>query len=214
MFGATSGSFSGTSSGGPHPPLESDKCGGLPLPPLDHARSTSSHLALTGSAAPAAPSCSFLGRDSNQAFGHYPEQLAVAAAEWVYSQQRKSNNSWCSITMFSFLVPCEVVGAASSSCSGIPSGGRTLPPLESEITVMVLPLTPLDHPMSTPSHLAYIGGAAPAASSFRVLGRDSDQPSGHFPECLAVAASGQVYSMGVRAIMCGALLQCPLFCFC
>ena len=86
VIGAASGACSGTPSGsGPCPPLESVITGGLPLPPVDHARSTLSHLALTGHAAPAAPSCRFLGRDSDQAFGHFPEYLAVAAAGWVCS---------------------------------------------------------------------------------------------------------------------------------
>ena len=56
------------SSGRLHPPLESDTCGGLSPPPVDHARSTLSHLAPTGGAAPVASSCRFLGRDSDQVY--------------------------------------------------------------------------------------------------------------------------------------------------
>ena len=112
---------------------------------------------------------------------------------------------WCSVAMSSFVLPSEVVGAASGSCSGIPSGGELCPPLESEITGDFPP--PLaDHARSTPSHLAHAGSAVLAAPS-RVLGRDSDQVPGCYPECLAVAASGWVYSRGVRAIMCDAWLQ-------
>ena len=116
-----------------------DNCSGLPLPPVDHARSTLSHLAPIGGAVPAAPSCRFLGRDSDQATRHCPEHLAVAAAGRVYSQGSESNNRWCSVTVPSSVVPSEVVGVTSGSCSGNPSGGGLHPPLESEITAMVFP---------------------------------------------------------------------------
>ena len=46
-----------------------DNCGSLSLPPADHARRTLSHLAHSGGAAPAAPSCRVLGRDSDQGSG-------------------------------------------------------------------------------------------------------------------------------------------------
>ena len=116
-----------------------DNCSGLPLPFEDHTRSTSSHLAPTGGDAQAAPSCRFLGRDSDQVSGHCPACLAVAAAGWMCSQGSESNNRWCSITASSSVVPPEVAGAASGSCSGIPSGGGQYPPLESEITVVACP---------------------------------------------------------------------------
>ena len=77
--------------------------------------------------------------DSDQASGHCPECLAVAAAVWVCSQGNESNNRWCSITMSFSVVPSEVVGAASDFCSGIPSGSRPRPPLESGITATVCP---------------------------------------------------------------------------
>ena len=48
--------------------------------PADHARSTLCHLALTGGAAPVAPGCRILGRDSDQLYGGLPEHLAVADA--------------------------------------------------------------------------------------------------------------------------------------
>ena len=135
VSGAASGVCSQTSSDGePLPHLEPEIT--VVVCP-DHARSTSSCLAPTGGAAQAAPSCRFLGRDSDQASGHCPECLAVAAAGWVCSQGSKSNNRWCSITMSFSVVPSEVVGAASDFCSGIPSGGGPCPPLESGVTVVV-----------------------------------------------------------------------------
>ena len=91
--------------------------------------------------------------------------------------------------MASSIVPSEVVGAASGSCSGIPSGSGPHPPLESEITAVLCP-PPAGHASSTLSRLAHTGGAVPSAPSCRVLGRDSDQASGCCPECLAVAAEG------------------------
>ena len=117
----------------------SDNCGDLLLPPVDHARSTSSCLAPTGDAVPAAPICRFLVRDSDQASGHCPEHLAVAVIGWVFSQGTKRNNRWCFISVSSSVVPSEVFGAASSSCSEIPSGGGPCPALESVITAMVCP---------------------------------------------------------------------------
>ena len=59
-----------------------------------------------------------------------------------------------------------------------------------------LPPPPADHASSTPSHLAYAGSSEPAAPSHKVLGRDSDQASGHCLEHLAVAPAGQVCSQG------------------
>ena len=53
-----------------------------------------------------------------------------------------------------------------------------------------------DHARSTPSPLSHTGGATPAAPSCRVLGRDSDQASGHCPDFWAVADAGQVCSQG------------------
>ena len=62
-----------------------DDCGGLPLPPADHARSTLSHLAHAGAVAPVALICRILGRDSDQVSGGHPECFAVAAAGWMCS---------------------------------------------------------------------------------------------------------------------------------
>ena len=141
MNGAASAVCSRTPTGGELLPTSGarDNCSDLPLPPVDHARSTSSCLAPTGGAAQAAPSCRFLGRDSDQASGHCPECLAVAAAGRVCSQGSESNNRWCSIAMSFSVVPSEMVEAASYFCSGIPSGSGLFPPLESEITTAVCP---------------------------------------------------------------------------
>ena len=114
-------------------------CGGLPPPPVDHARSTLSCLAPMGVAAQTAPSCKFLGRDSDQASGHCPECLVVAAAGQVCSQGSQSNNRWCCVTMSFSVVSSEVVGAANDFCSSILRGSGPRPPLESEITVVVCP---------------------------------------------------------------------------
>ena len=102
----------------------------------------------------------------------------MAAAEWVCAQGSESNNVCCSVAMSSFVVPSEVVGAESESCSGITSG--------------FMPVPSADPARSTLSHLAHAGGAAPTAPSCRVLGRDSDQVSGLCPEHLAVVAAGWV----------------------
>ena len=169
-----------------------------------------SYLAPTGGAAQAVLSCRILGQDSNQASGHCPEHLAVAAAGWVCSQGSESNNRWCSVTMSFSVVPSEVVGAASDFCSGIPSGGGPRPPLESGITVAVCPPLPAD-PRCLLSHLAHAGGASPAAPSCKVLGRDSDQVSGGHPECLAVAAVGWVCSQGNESNSIWCLVAVPLF---
>ena len=90
------------------------------------------------------------------------------------SEGNESNNGWCSITVSSSVVPSEVIGAASGAGSVTPSGGRSRPPLESEVTGG-LPPPPIDHGRSTLSHLAHAGGAAPAVPSYRVLGSDSVQ---------------------------------------
>ena len=88
------------------------------------------------------------------------------------------------------VVPSEVVGAAGDYCSGIPCCGRPLPPLESVITLVVC------HTGSPLPHLDHTRGAAPAAPSFMVLGKGSDQVSGCQPELLAVAGAGPVCSQG------------------
>ena len=165
------------------------------LPPVGHARSTSSCLAPTRVAAQAALSCRFLERDSDRASGHCLECFSVAAAGRVCSQDSECSNRWYSITVSFCVVPSEVVGSASDFCSGIPSGGGPHPPGIRD-NCGSLPLSPVDHGRSTLSHLAHIGCAAPAAPNCRVLGKDSDQMSGHHPEYLAVAAAGWLCSQG------------------
>ena len=61
---------------------------------------------------------------------------------------------------------------------------------------VVLPPPPVDHARSSTSYLTHIGGAAPAAPSCRVLGRENDQAFGCHSECLAVATAGRVCSQG------------------
>ena len=122
MIGATSGVCSQTPSGGGLcPPLESEitvvVC---PPPPVDHARSTSSHLTPTGGVTPAAPSCRFLGGDSDQASGHFPEHLAVAAAGWVCSQGRESNNVVLGCGALPFLLTPVVTEATGGTHSQAP----------------------------------------------------------------------------------------------
>ena len=74
----------------------------FPLTPADHTRSTLSHLAHAGGAAPVAPSCRVLGMDSDEVSGGHPEHLAVVAAGWVCSQGSESNSVWRLVAMPSF----------------------------------------------------------------------------------------------------------------
>ena len=76
-----------------------------------------------------------------------------------------------------------------------------------------LPLPHADHARGTLSHLAHTGCAVPAASSCRVLGRDSGQVSRCHPEHLAVAAAGQVCSQGSKSNSVWCLVAVPLFSF-
>ena len=94
VTGATSGSCSRTPSGGrPCPCLELEVTAVFcPCPPEDHALSTPSHLAHTGGAASASPSCRVLGKDSDLVSELCPERSAVAAAGQVCSQEGESNN--------------------------------------------------------------------------------------------------------------------------
>ena len=140
VTGATSGACSWTHSGGGHAHLWSQLLLQWFAPTT--YRPCKKHfipLSPTECAAPAAPSCRFPGRGSDQASGNCPECLAVAAAEQVCSQGSKSNSRWYFIAMSSSVVPSEVIGAASGSCSGIPISSEPHSPLESEITVVVCP---------------------------------------------------------------------------
>ena len=144
--------------------------------------------------------------------GYCPEHLAVAAAGRVCSWWCENTNSWCSVTMSFSVVLSEVVGASSDFRSGTPSGGGPSPPLESEATAAVCSHHLQTMQRSTLSHLSHTGGAAPAAPSCRVLGRDSDEVSGHHAEHLVMAAAGQMFSQG-SATAYGAWLQCPFLFF-
>ena len=107
--------------------------GGLPLPSVDYARSTSSCFAPTRVTAPTAASCRFLGRDSDQVL------LAVAATERVCSQGVESNNVWCLVAMPFFLPTPEVTVTASRANSQAPSGGRPCLHLPSKMTTVIHP---------------------------------------------------------------------------
>ena len=141
VLGAASGACSRTSSGsGPGPPLESEITG-FALPPVDHARSSSSCLVPIGGAAPVALSCRLLRRDSDQAFGPCTKHLAVAAAGRVYSHGGESNNVWCLVAVpsFFFFPTAEVAEAAGGAHSHAPSDGRPCLPLASKTTAIVCP---------------------------------------------------------------------------
>ena len=62
-----------------------------------------------------------------------------------------------------------------------------------------LPPPLVDHARNTLFHLAHAGGAVPDAPSCRVLGRDSNQVSGHCPEHFEVATAGRVCSQGSKS---------------
>ena len=72
---------------------------------------------------------------------------------------------------------------------------------------LLLPL--LDYERSTSSCLTHAGGTEPAASSCRVLGRDSDQASGCCPEVWPWQQQGSCVLRGVRAATGGAQLLTP-----
>ena len=102
-----------------------DNCGGLPPPPVEHARSTQSFLAPIGIAAKAALSCRVLGKNRDQASGHCMEHLSVLAARQVYPRVQgcDSNKSLYSVTMPPSVMCSEMIGAESCACSQTPSGG-------------------------------------------------------------------------------------------
>ena len=182
----------------------------MPPPPIDLARSIPYNLAPIGGAAKSAPICRFLGRDSDQASGHFPEHVAVAAVGQVCSQGSKINNRWYSVVMSSSVVSSEVTGAASSACSGTPSGGGQCPSLVRD-NCGCFPPPPVDYARSTPFHLAHTRGAAKAAPSCKVLGRDCDLASVHSPGHLAVAAAGWVCSQGSENNNRWFSIECLLF---
>ena len=89
-----------------------DNCSDLPPPPVDHVRSTPSHLAHAGGAVPAAASCRVLESGSDQVCGHCLECLAVAAAGWVCSLGSENNNKRCSVTIPSSVMSSAVMNGA------------------------------------------------------------------------------------------------------
>ena len=141
-----------------------DNCGGLPLPPEDHARSNLSHLVHAGGTAPAASSCRILGRDSDQCLGtaqsfwqwqlqggHVPRGVRVAAY-----------GAWLQFPLFFFFFakPCGDWGRRWGPLTGLqwwqamnPSGlcddcrGVSLPPVDHArgINIALTALIPLAH---------------------------------------------------------------------
>ena len=146
-----------------------DSWGGLPLPPpADHARSTLSHLGHTGGAAPVAPSCRVLGKDSDQVSVGHPEHLAVTAAGWVCSQGSESNSVWCLVAMPSFFLfwqPLRWLGSLVDPIHRLPvvASHTSFWPLRQPLQfapatcgsckrhhVMLSPLMPLAHTIGEP----------------------------------------------------------------
>ena len=105
----------------------------------------------------------------------------------------------------------EVNGAASDFCSCIPQWHWAMPTSGIRVNCGGLPPSPADHARSTLSHLDHAGCAALAALSCRVLGRDSDQVSGHRPEHFAVTAAGQVCFQGSESNSTWCLVAVPSF---
>ena len=91
-----------------------------------------------GGAVQVAPSCRILGSDRSgvwvltRVFGSGGSRVGVFPGVREHQQMVFSHNA---LLCGDF----EVNGAASGVCSGTPSGGEPLPPLEPEITVMVCP---------------------------------------------------------------------------
>ena len=97
------------SDSGPCPTLESRITEWFDPLHADHTRSTLSHLAHAGGAAPAVPSCGVPGKDSDHVSSCGPESLTVAAAGRVCSQWHESNSVWCLVAVPSFLLFCHPV---------------------------------------------------------------------------------------------------------
>ena len=104
-------------------------------PPVDHAINNPSCFTHMGCTAQDALICRFLGRDSDQASGHFPEHLALAIAGQMCFWGSESNIRWCSIVMSFTVLPYEDFGAACDFC--ISSGSWPCPPLESGTTAVV-----------------------------------------------------------------------------
>ena len=137
-----------------------------------------------------------------------PEHLAVAAAGCMHFLGSESNNRWCLVAMPSSLVPSEVVGAASGNCPQTPSGGRPCPPLVSEITAVVCPChlqttQEAPHPTQLLHRLLPVTGSWEGTAIRHVCALPRAFGSGE--------QQGGCVPRGVRATMCGAPLQYPLF---
>ena len=137
----------------------------------------------------------------------------MAAAGWVCSQRSESNNSWCSVAMFSSVLPSEVVEAASGSYSGIPSGSGPCPPLESVITAVVCP-----HQLQTTQEAPH--PTQPTQEVLHQLFLVVGFWEGTVIKLLGTTQSvwqwqlqGRCVPRGMRATMYGAWLQCPFFFF-
>ena len=98
----------------------------------------------------------------------------MAVAGHVNSQVSESSNRWCLVAVPSYVVPSEVIGTESGAYSWTPCGGGPHPPPESKISAVVFLATCRPH-KKHPIQLIHARGAAQAAPSCRLLGRDSDQ---------------------------------------
>ena len=160
-------------------------------------------------------SCSYLyipGKGQRLSVWALPRAFGIGSSRAGVLLGSESNNRWCSVTMSSFVVPSEVVGAASGSCSGIHSGDGPCPPLESD-NCGGLSLPPADHARSTLSCLAHAGGATPAAPTLRVLESEVIKHLGTAQSIWQWQLQGRSILRGPRAITCGSWLQYTFF-FC
>ena len=138
---------------GPHLPLESELRWFAPTT-CRPCKKHPSRLAHKGGAAPAAPSCRVLGKDSDQTSGNHLECLAAADASQVCSQDSESNTIWCLVAVPFFLPTPEVTGATGGPQSQAPSGGKAMPPSGFQDDYCRASLLPVDHVRGTTSHLA------------------------------------------------------------
>ena len=120
-------------------PGVSDICYQLFPPPIEHAWSNLSHLAYIGGDAQAAPSCRILGSGSYQVWVYCAECSGSSRATVFWGVQENHQMVFSHSALLCGAL--EVIGAASGVCSLTPIGIRILPPLELEISVVVLPTT-------------------------------------------------------------------------
>ena len=167
-------------------------CGGLPLPPVDPARSTLYNFIHTRGAAQSAPHCPILGSNSDQACGHCPEHWQWQQQGGYAARRVRAGGIWSQCPPLKSLL--RWLGLQVLPVHGCLVVGSLCPPVKSEITVVICPPPPVDHSRITPSQLAQAECTVPAAPSCMVLGRDSDKTSGCCSEHFTVAALGQVFS--------------------